>query len=462
MKFRAGQYVDALEEYEKALAALETASTAQHPDTHVALLNNRAACMLKLGNARACSEDCDAALAIDPSNLKALLRRAVANEQRERYLDAQRDYQTVCRAAPGTAQANQGLARVSKMLRVLEGDDLVRRRPAGNAAAEEGNTKNGRAAAAAATKEAVGKAAAKTAAPSASSPSVSSPSVSVSSATATTTTTASTPAPTPGARGSQDAYEKEKEGGNAHFKAGRLQQAVEAYGRCIALNPAATAAFNNRSLVWLRLGEAGRAEADATVVLHREPTNVKAWFRRGQARRAQDDLEGALSDFERVIVLDANNAAAAKECASLQAVLKARTAKSKPVTAAASAKPGRRLTVEEVDDDDSDNETQTETKTVHAKPDPATKAPRQLVQEIASEEAVLDGEAEVRLCHDEQGKNGMVVLRETTKGRSREQQKESSQRRSRGTVEKMETETSKGSKISRASYLWCHSRLSAQ
>lgn len=381
-KFRAGQYVDALERYEEALSCLEAAGdhvVGAHAETHVALLNNRAACMLKLGNPRACAEDCNKALAIDSENLKALLRRAVANEQRERYADAKKDYQAVIQKAPATAQAQQGLARVGRILRSLEGDDVVRRRDAA-----------GQPVKAPASTEVSPAAADKRPATEAARPSVV-PSQSQRQETGPATA---------GSKGAQEAFNKHKEEGNAHFKAGRLQKAVASYGQCIALDPSSGAAFNNRSLCWLRLKEFARAEADATLVLHKEPANVKAWFRRGLARRGQGELEGALEDLERALALDETNAAALKERDDVRASLtekkKADAVRSeqqqKPETKSAKS---RRLVVEEVEDEENDDEEEREDISKEAVNPTKGKTATSLMQEIPGE-ADLDAEAQVR------------------------------------------------------------------
>ena len=381
-KFRAGQYVDALERYEEALSCLEAAGdhvVAAHTETHVALLNNRAACMLKLGNPRACAEDCTKALAIDSENPKALLRRAVANEQRERYADAKKDYQAVIQKAPSTAQAQQGLARVGRILRTLEGDDVVRRRdPAGQPAKTPASTE---ASPAVADKRPVTEAARSSSGPSQSQRQEGGPA-------------------TAGSKGAQEAYNRHKEEGNAHFKAGRLQKAVTSYGQCIALDPASGAAFNNRSLCWLRLKEYARAEADATLVLHKEPANVKAWFRRGLARRGQGELEGALEDLERALALDETNAAALKERSDVHALLREKNTagavrleqQKKPESKPAKS---RRLVVEEVEEEEEEERVDGAGNTLKVAADRTKgKAVTSLVQEIPGE-AKLDAEAQV-------------------------------------------------------------------
>ena len=252
--------------------------------------------------------------------------------------------------------------RVARTLRSLEGNDLVRKREAKTSAAPTAEPSKAAAAPA---------------------PAVTLP----------------LKAATAGSQGAQEAYNKHKEEGNSHFKAGRLKEAVTSYGHCISLDPSSGAAFNNRSLCWLRLKEYARAEADATLVLHKEPGNVKAWFRRALARRAQDDLEGAMDDLNQALALDKTNAAALKERASLQEQLTAKgsAAANKP------GKKGRRLVVEEVEDEEEEDEEgirpqATATAAPSAAPDAASKGrekgSRPLVEELPSD-VNLDGEAKV-------------------------------------------------------------------
>jgi len=48
------------------------------------LLNNRAACHLKIGDCRGSVEDCTRSISLVPINIKALMRRATAYETMEK------------------------------------------------------------------------------------------------------------------------------------------------------------------------------------------------------------------------------------------------------------------------------------------------------------------------------------------------------------------------------------------
>jgi tetratricopeptide (TPR) repeat protein len=60
-------------------------------DTAVLLYQNRAACNLKLGFYDQCITDCNNALEINPSSIKALYRRACALEKIGKFNDSKRD-----------------------------------------------------------------------------------------------------------------------------------------------------------------------------------------------------------------------------------------------------------------------------------------------------------------------------------------------------------------------------------
>merc|ERR1719183_2790833 len=95
------------------------------PEMLSTLLSNRAACHLKNGNVRASVEDCDTALGLgipDPDKVaKVQLRRAAANEARERFRDAHADFRDVLSQFSGNKSAQEGMNRCARVLRQLEG-----------------------------------------------------------------------------------------------------------------------------------------------------------------------------------------------------------------------------------------------------------------------------------------------------------------------------------------------------
>ena len=77
----------------------------------------------------------------------------------------------------------------------------------------------------------------------------------------------------------------------------------------------------NQSLAELKLGRMVRAEATSSQIVSFRPNNVKALFRRGQARVGLGKLDDALLDFERVGVLDPSNTEAKRELFAVHAEL---------------------------------------------------------------------------------------------------------------------------------------------
>ena len=63
-------------------------------------------------------------------------------------------------------------------------------------------------------------------------------------------------------------------------------QAAAHYTKALELDPKLAAAYSNRALARLKLGDAGGAEADCGHALLLQPGNAKALLRRGAARCA--------------------------------------------------------------------------------------------------------------------------------------------------------------------------------
>ncbi|KZT64243.1 TPR-like protein, partial [Daedalea quercina L-15889] len=81
--------------------------------------------------------------------------------------------------------------------------------------------------------------------------------------------------------------------GNAAFKAGDYPAAVGHYSAAIVADPANATYPLNRAAAYLKLGKNGDVERDCERVLILDKNNVKAMFRRGQARVALQRLNEA-------------------------------------------------------------------------------------------------------------------------------------------------------------------------
>ena len=90
-------------------------------------------------------------------------------------------------------------------------------------------------------------------------------------------------------------------------------EAAECYTRCIELDGSRSAAYNNRSLCFLRLKKWDAAKADAMEVLAIEPKNTKAMLRGAQACAGMGAYDEAGAAYEAVIALEPKNAKAKQE-----------------------------------------------------------------------------------------------------------------------------------------------------
>lgn len=95
-----------------------------------------------------------------------------------------------------------------------------------------------------------------------------------------------------------------RERGNEAFRRGDYSTAIEAYDRSVATRPSA-AALANRAMCRLKLEEWAAAEADCTSALELDPAyGVKAYMRRGTARRHLKKYLDSVMDFEEALRLE--------------------------------------------------------------------------------------------------------------------------------------------------------------
>ncbi|CAL4933997.1 unnamed protein product [Urochloa decumbens] len=111
--FGAGQYEEALSQYEMALQIAAELESAE--DIRSACHSNRAVCFLKLGKHDETIKECTKALDLNPSYVKALLRRAEAHEKLEHYDEAIADMKKVIELDPSNQQATRSLFRLEPL-----------------------------------------------------------------------------------------------------------------------------------------------------------------------------------------------------------------------------------------------------------------------------------------------------------------------------------------------------------
>eukprot|EP00040_Diaphanoeca_grandis_P005551 m.33336 g.33336 ORF g.33336 m.33336 type:complete len:613 (-) comp16800_c0_seq1:156-1994(-) len=114
--YKMGQFGEAMAFYTQAIDGLTSVKDETSPLAAIksALYTNRAIAALKDGQLRACTDDCTASLKLDKTNYKAFYRRAVANEQREKYKEATTDFALYLSANPSDQLARNGHQRSLK------------------------------------------------------------------------------------------------------------------------------------------------------------------------------------------------------------------------------------------------------------------------------------------------------------------------------------------------------------
>ncbi|NXA33699.1 RPAP3 protein, partial [Eudromia elegans] len=165
----------------------------------------------------------------------------------------------------------------------------------------------------------------------------------------------------------------EKDLGNAYFKEGKYEAAIECYTRGIAADGTNALLPANRAMAYLKIEKYEEAEDDCTQALLLDASYSKAFARRGAARVALGKLKEAVQDFEAVLKLEPGNKQATNELSKIRNELSGKeqwTHQKYPETLVKeneiqnivkvvedpsllkSTKPLRRIVIEEVDDDD--------------------------------------------------------------------------------------------------------------
>ena len=330
--FKAREYRSAIEAYDVSIA-LDATSPAP--------FTNRAAAYMKLRRWSDATRDCDAALALDPENFKALLRRGACALEAGEEAAAQtalRDFEA-CAALEARRHEETGNASVSgepmrsdaELVRLTakarkalrETREKAARAAMRRVAIEEDDGGSSSADAAKRGSSSGGSVAASPVAPARRGPMVIEEIVED---------------PEPAAaneRGGektkiviQEASDSDddaaspptdvaarvaalKDEGNARFARGEYGSAIASYDEAIrALTDAsetwadargAAVLYANRAASRLKLGDFSRAERDANDAVARDATYVKAFHRRAAARAGLHQFEGALEDYEKVV-----------------------------------------------------------------------------------------------------------------------------------------------------------------
>eukprot|EP00300_Choanocystis_sp_HF-7_P017259 c19677_g1_i1.p1 GENE.c19677_g1_i1~~c19677_g1_i1.p1 ORF type:complete len:293 (+),score=89.22 c19677_g1_i1:43-921(+) len=118
----------------------------------------------------------------------------------------------------------------------------------------------------------------------------------------------------------QEAAEIYRIQGNDAFRSGQYEQAISYYSEAMQYQRDNASLFTNRAAAYLKTDNCLGAEQDCSRAIELDPKNPKAFNRRGQARQALGDLDGAIEDFQIALQLLADSTIEA----NLKAVLKLR------------------------------------------------------------------------------------------------------------------------------------------
>uniref|UniRef100_A0A8C7IJZ7 RNA polymerase II-associated protein 3 n=1 Tax=Oncorhynchus kisutch TaxID=8019 RepID=A0A8C7IJZ7_ONCKI len=99
----------------------------------------------------------------------------------------------------------------------------------------------------------------------------------------------------------------QKDRGNAYFKEGKYEAAVEYYTKGMEADSTNVLLPANRAMAYLKLQRYKEAEEDCSKAIALDGTYSKAFARRGTARAALGLLKQAIEDFEEVLKLEPGN-----------------------------------------------------------------------------------------------------------------------------------------------------------
>ncbi|XP_069831950.1 RNA polymerase II-associated protein 3 isoform X2 [Dendropsophus ebraccatus] len=117
----------------------------------------------------------------------------------------------------------------------------------------------------------------------------------------------------------------QKDLGNAYFKEGKYELAIECYTQGIAADSTNALLPANRAMAYLKIQKYQEAEDDCTHAIALDTSYGKAFARRGTARMMLGKLREAKEDFEMVLKLEPGNKQAISELAKISQELSEKT-----------------------------------------------------------------------------------------------------------------------------------------
>nr|XP_012775294.2 RNA polymerase II-associated protein 3 isoform X1 [Maylandia zebra] len=254
--FKDGKYDYAIECYTRGMAA--------DPYNPV-LPTNRATSFFRLKKYAVAESDCNLAIALDSKYFKAYARRGAARFALKKYEPALEDYEMVLKLEPDNTEAQNEIKKIREAL--------------------------GHQVAAVASKAAE---------------------------------PLEAPAVDPDQQRQIEEQQRrqeavfQKDRGNAYFKEGKYEAAVECYTRGMEADHMNVLLPANRAMAYLKLEKFKEAEEDCTKAIFLDSTYSKAFARRGTARVALGKLEEARQDFQQLLKLEPGNKQALNELQKLQ------------------------------------------------------------------------------------------------------------------------------------------------
>ncbi|XP_073694480.1 RNA polymerase II-associated protein 3 [Garra rufa] len=253
--FRDGRYDSAIECYTRGMDA--------DPYNPV-LPTNRAACFFRLKKFSVAESDCNLAIALDGKYVKAYVRRAAARTALNKHQEALEDYEMVLKLDPGNSEAQ---TEMQKLQQVLESSGQTTEKSKSDAEPTVDPLQQQRLQEQQRKQEAV----------------------------------------------------LQKDRGNAYFKEGKYEAAVECYSRGMEADGTNALLPANRAMAYLKLQRYSEAEQDCSAALALDATYAKAFARRATARAALGKIREAKEDFEQVLKLEPGNKQAMSEIEKLSA-----------------------------------------------------------------------------------------------------------------------------------------------
>lgn len=163
----------------------------------------------------------------------------------------------------------------------------------------------------------------------------------------------------------------EKDKGNALFKEGKYEAAINCYTTGIQFDPTNAVLPANRAMCLLKLKRYGAAEADCSQALTLDASYTKAYLRRGAARFQLGRVKEAEADYKDVLRLEPSNKQAQEELKNIAKLLNEKRKQTKVEEKSPkneedkklptkSKKPLKRIVIEEIGtESDSDHEEST-------------------------------------------------------------------------------------------------------